>query len=251
MSTNADVTHRYDYCYDQEGTFSFTDDYGINRDQALNQLISIAATSYYGNTTTIGLGQGQVNALFFCRYYVSPQVCQQCVAEAVSRTKLFCSINVKAFIVYDECILRYANHTIFGIKEDVSMVHVYYTDTVDDNGQFSRLVASTVTSLINDAILGYPSSSRYFATAKENYKFQTIYFLAQCVPDITSSDCRGCLQNSFSNFSANYTGSPMGETFTPSCFITYNLSSNSIKPTPSPVWNIPSIGMILLRPCQA
>ena len=243
LCANAQVNFLKQSCYEEEGTYDIfrASNFPTNRDQALDHLASLASSSYF-NTNTTGSGPSKSYALFQCRYDVSPQVCQQCVTAA-AKQKIWCLFNVEAIIFYQECTLHYANHSIFGVREDLPRVSVYRTRNVTDVSKFSTVLTTAITSLINNVILGFPSSSRYFATKDVDYKSNAISTLAQCNPDITASDCKGCLQSAFGNFTLNYTGSGIGQMYSPTCMLTYRLSSLDDTVPDSP-FNFPSPGTI-------
>uniref|UniRef100_A0A803MIQ4 Gnk2-homologous domain-containing protein n=1 Tax=Chenopodium quinoa TaxID=63459 RepID=A0A803MIQ4_CHEQI len=104
---------------------------------------------------------------------------------------------------------------------------------LDEDFSFSQLLDNTVTDLIKDVTSEFAVSSRYFATTTAEYSSsKSIYALAQCNPDISTIECRLCLRTSYNDFMSNYSGINYGQIFTPSCRLSYILSSEE----PSEPW---------------
>ncbi|XP_057248248.1 cysteine-rich repeat secretory protein 1-like [Beta vulgaris subsp. vulgaris] len=217
---NAQLTYIQQYCYNDFGTYSVLSNYSSNIVTSINELASKASTTYYNNYTT-GIGEDQVNAFYSCRYDIPLSVCQSCVASAANNVS-WCISSVESLIAYEECTLHYSNRSIFSVMEELPTL--YHLSSYMDN---------LVTGLIFDVGREFFTSSRYFATTKVTYSSsENIYALAQCNPDITSFECKTCLEFGYQNFTRNYTGRVYGQIFMPSCRLSYILSSEE----PSPPW---------------
>ncbi|XP_074304932.1 antimicrobial ginkbilobin-2-like protein [Silene latifolia] len=211
-------------CYDGVGKYSSSSDYGTNINTAIGKLGTLASTTYFNNIS-VGTGTDKVNALFSCRYDIASEDCQICVASTIAYVPL-CLRSVEGIQFYQECTLHYSNYTIFSFMEETPRYYIHGLRTVSDDGEFSKLLSTTFTTLINDAVSEFAVSSRYFATATADYStFETIYALAQCNEDLTSSDCNKCLEQGFGNFTETYPGAYLGQVFSPSCTLSYKLSS--------------------------
>ncbi|CAD6342569.1 unnamed protein product [Miscanthus lutarioriparius] len=58
---------------------------------------------------------------------------------------------------------------------------------------FSAAVTGILSALVDRAVVASNSTRKYFATAEMDFD-PKIYGLAQCTPDLTPGQCRGCLE---------------------------------------------------------
>lgn len=63
--------------------------------------------------------------------------------------------------------------------------------------------------VVRKAFMG-SSSRRKYATGKENYKLQKIYFLMQCTQDLSQTDCETCLRETVGAFQRSFNGKQGG-----------------------------------------
>ncbi|XP_021836226.2 putative cysteine-rich repeat secretory protein 5 [Spinacia oleracea] len=240
--SKAQLTYIHQDCYDNYGRYGLLSNYRANLERAITELTTTATTTYFSNYTT-GIGQDRVNALYSCRYDVSPQVCQNCFAST-TRNISWCFSSVEGLIAYEECTLHYSNRSISGLMEDLPRLY-HYSTGVEETTRFTLVLENTVTDLITTAASEFLISSRYFATATVRYSgSETIYALAQCNPDITSFECRTCLRTGFDGFTSNFTGANYGQIFMTSCRLSYILSSE----VPSRPWRFAQTFLQLNQP---
>lgn len=67
---------------------------------------------------------------------------------------------------------------------------------VSDPDRFDRVVAATLTDLVSLLVANVSTAAtkKYFATKEAKFtESQKLYALAQCTPDISSSDCKMCI----------------------------------------------------------
>ncbi|KAK9681714.1 hypothetical protein RND81_10G022300 [Saponaria officinalis] len=222
VNTNAQLL--YQDCYEDFGEYDILSDYGANVDKAIEQLVELASTSYF-NKISVGKGGDKVNALFSCRYDMTSDDCQSCLQSSLENVP-HCYRSVESAQFYQECTLRYSNATIFSVLEYLPRYSIHSLDAVNDDGEFIQLLSETISDLITETVSEFSVSSRYFATTTADYSvLKTLYALAQCNEDLSSSDCEQCLQIEFGNFTSNYPGAFLGQIFTPSCRLSYKLSS--------------------------
>ncbi|KAF8409484.1 hypothetical protein HHK36_005560 [Tetracentron sinense] len=90
-------------------------------------------------------------------------------------------------------MLRFSNQSIFSILQESPGLFIWNTQNVSDPSGFNQLLADTMDSLATPAASG--QSRMKFATGEANFtRFQTLYSLVQCTPDLSSSDCNRCLE---------------------------------------------------------
>ncbi|XP_056689356.1 cysteine-rich repeat secretory protein 9-like [Spinacia oleracea] len=225
LSVNSQLTYINHGCFEP---FTHLSGFEANIGNAITQLTFEASTSYYSTNTT-GVGEDQVNAFFYCRYDVSPQTCQSCVASAAINITS-CLSSVEGIVYYEECILHYANLSFSTIMVELPRYVQASRQTADLETNFGQILGNTFIDLISNVTSEFPVSSRYFATMTAKYRsYETIYAFTQCNPDITSNNCSTCLQNGFSAIATNYTGSVYAQLFSPICRLSYVLSGETLS----------------------
>lgn len=167
---------------------------------------------------------------------------------------LGCPLVAEVVVWYYECMLRYANHSIFSVSEPLPGISIYGRLNVSDYNAFAPVLAKTLKSVIEKA--ARVSARGHFATKSANFTslFDEIYFLAQCTPDITEFDCRNCLTTRRSIMTNLYNGSVRVTSFSPSCQLRYDTTKKfyrdvssdppALRPsnTPSPsITGVPGI----------
>ncbi|XP_031278701.1 putative cysteine-rich receptor-like protein kinase 9 [Pistacia vera] len=198
--------------------------FSTNLNEILSSLISNAPHSngFYNTSTGDLQGSDRAYGLFLSRGDISPDLCQICVKVASKRIKNLCPKQKEAIIWYEECMLRYSNRSIFSDMEEDP--HFYWEN--QNNGthrsQFNRSLADLMNSLVHEAV----SSSNFFAAEDVNFTtFTRLYGLAQCTPDIVSSECRICLAACVSEIRKCCNGKEGGRVCRPSCNIRFEIYS--------------------------
>ncbi|XP_021852659.2 cysteine-rich receptor-like protein kinase 10 [Spinacia oleracea] len=226
-------------CYEVDGIYNFhRNNSRHNIDKAITQLVSNATNTYF-NTISTGSGLDKFNALYSCRYDYPLQSCHSCVKSFVD-VVLSCLPNVQGHSYRDECTLYYSNRSLDLSDEMDKFRRVGLaggrTVTSKEENKLSQTLYTTVTRLIEEVISEFNVSSRYFAMTSEKYSSsETIYALAQCNPDLTSFECKTCLQSSFDWFTSDRTfpGVAQAKIYTPICRLFYMFSNKEL----SQPWN--------------
>ena len=81
-------------------------------------------------------------------------------------------------------MFRYTSRTILGEMEPVPLYHILSNVSVMDKEGFSKGLGELLDSLGSKIVDAYETSARVKGT---------VYALAQCIPDLSKSDCRICL----------------------------------------------------------
>lgn len=218
------VTYIYSSCgknqqYDQGS------EYANNVDLLLPNLTSRASTNKFYNVT-IGEPPNQVYGLFLCSSYSTNQVCQDCITLAQGEIQQKCPSSVESIVWYIECMLRYANHSIFSIN-DVSVSHNLESGQAKYS-QFNQDLTDTFIILFNTAANGNSSLASATTTVYlTNHISMSCY--VDCTPDLSPSDCRNCLQSALSKLTTP--GTQSGGLLQPSCRLMYAFNDAG---TPSP-----------------
>ncbi|MBA0811721.1 hypothetical protein Gohar_003593 [Gossypium harknessii] len=235
--------------------FSPNSTYKTNLDRLLISLTSNAtAGSFFHNTTTGKHNSDIVYGLFLCRGDVSTKGCQDCVSTATKDVIQRCPVEKTAVIWYDDCLIHYSNQSIFSTPAMVPKFYLINTGNVSNQERFNQILATTMNDgaalALNDTL-----PLKKFATSEANVsRFQTLYSLLQCTPDLTTSDCSTCLRGAIADLPNCCDGKQGGRVLTPSCSIRYELypfynqTAVSVSAPPPPLTPPPAItpGSVIL-----
>ncbi|XP_021742592.1 receptor-like protein kinase At3g21340 isoform X2 [Chenopodium quinoa] len=183
---------------------SFSYGAGSTFEESLNQtlftrLFADATLRTYSKVTN-GTGINQVTALYFCRGDVDVDTCHRCINAAVQVIVQKCKYKKEGIVWYEFCTLRYANHTISSLDEEI-LYKTHYNDTglVSDPilEPHRDLFNMTMTSLFSKA--AYNKNPLGFATNETSLSAsQKLRGFAQCSPYISNNLCEKCLSNAYS-----------------------------------------------------
>lgn len=192
------------------------------------------ASRVASSTFTTGEGIDQVYGMYYCRGDVSLQACHDCVESAATRILAVCRLLKQGIVWYNECTLRYANHTIFSLEnQDLSINYPYYNNTPvlgDYLDQYKSVFDTTMRNLVDQAANNGSLNPEGFATAPVHLSSsQTLQGIVQCAPIITGTSCQRCLTAAL-NLLDLWTNTME---FLPACFVGFNLYG--VRPSvPSP-----------------
>lgn len=185
-----------------------------------------------------------VYGLFLCRGDVTPQVCEECVAAAVNKTRYFCQGIKEAVIWYDECILHYSNQSIFSRVMDQPILRMQNVENVTDPVGFNRTLEGLMESVRSEALIDRSGKKKYYATKEESYfagtMEQRVYSLVQCTQDLSAAQCDDCMSRVIDYLIDCCSTRQGARTVFPSCSIRYELypfyavGAEAPAPTPLP-----------------
>ncbi|KAK1375183.1 Cysteine-rich receptor-like protein kinase 29 [Heracleum sosnowskyi] len=180
------------------GNYANNSIYHKNLDSALANLSFAANTSNSGfYNVSVGQDLNRVNAIVLCRGDVQPDICRSCVKDSINKLREICPNQKEAVEWYDECMLRYSNTWILhnlATQPDWVNVNGY---NASDMVQFNQDLTDLLDDLKGQAI------QRKFATGN---KSGDIYGLMQCTPDLSSTQCSDCLDESMKIISSRSVG---------------------------------------------
>ncbi|GAV65081.1 Pkinase domain-containing protein/Stress-antifung domain-containing protein [Cephalotus follicularis] len=231
-------------CYN---TGNFTNDaYALNRNLVLSSLASNTTKNggFYVNNT-IGEDPNKVYALAICSGDSSPAACSSCINSTSQNLISNCPVQYDAFS-WDECLVRYARGSFFGVVTQDPVTSLYNTGTISwDEGGFYEIWSNLMDQLVAKASMG--SSRLKYATGQANISFfQNIYAQMQCTPDLSQSDCDNCLRQNVGRYETDSRGHIGGAIVRPSCRFRWDLylfykattdaavEASSSPPPPSP-----------------
>ncbi|XP_057962113.1 cysteine-rich receptor-like protein kinase 25 [Malania oleifera] len=194
--------------------FSPNSTYQSNLNSLLSSLYSSNSTRNrpFRNLTVAGRPNGSASAtvygLSLCRGDVTTDVCQECVAGAGPYVVRTCARVRSAVIWFEECLVRYSDRYIFSTSDQEPNIAMLNTGNITEPNRFAQLLADTMSKIVTRAATDRTPPEK-FATAEAAFSgFQKLYTLAQCTPDLSSSDCNRCLQVATSTLPSCCGGKP-------------------------------------------
>ncbi|RCV13387.1 hypothetical protein SETIT_2G342100v2 [Setaria italica] len=146
-------------------------------------------------TAVVGAVPDQVSALALCRGDTNATACFACLVTAFMDVQNMCAYDRSAAIYYDPCILYYSNLHFLSSDDNVpaaSTDRINLRNVTSEPARFNRLVGALVNATADYA--AYNSTRRYAAgEASFDQEYPKVYSWAQCTPDLTPAQCRGCL----------------------------------------------------------
>ncbi|GMH05358.1 hypothetical protein Nepgr_007198 [Nepenthes gracilis] len=218
-------------------TFAANSSYQTNLNSVLTSLSSNSTTqSGFHNTTVGDGGTSKVYGIFLCRGDDTEDVCRTCVATAVKAVPVYCPNRKQAVIWYDVCMIRYSNASFFGERDESVSVYLPNVNNITNNvSGFTSVLGDAMNKIALMAANG--QSGKKFATADANFNnLQKLYTLAQCTPDLPSSDCYGCLTDCIGRLPSCCSGKKGGRVLFPGCNIRYEITlfyENTAAPAPA------------------
>ncbi|CAM0901441.1 unnamed protein product [Alopecurus aequalis] len=200
------------------------DEYRVNVDTVIADLLVLASRNGGFSTTTAGEAPNKVFGLSMCYADISLAYCKPCLKRASDVTQMQCPLSRQAGTCYDDntagCVLRYSNESFFSIA-DLSVVYNYSLGLTGTD-------AAGTTELMSQLAGEAPVSELRLANRSQPYRdsrgqLHVLYGLAQCTRDLNANECSRCLTKFVAdlNFSWEY-GGLMG-LMGLSCYVRYQV----------------------------
>ncbi|XP_064981418.1 cysteine-rich receptor-like protein kinase 44 [Musa acuminata AAA Group] len=187
------VAYRWQICSTRGGNFTDNSTYESNLNLLLSSLVSNGSGSGF-STGTVGRIPNRVQGLVLCRGDTNATTCGSCLSNGAVDIRQICAYYKDAVVWYDECLIRFSNLQFLSTFDNEPTVALVNYDLKDEVDRFNKVVNELLSSTADWA--AYNSTKRY-ATGQAFNVTQavlTIYGLAQCTPDMSTSDCRQCLE---------------------------------------------------------
>ncbi|KAG7658303.1 Gnk2-homologous domain [Arabidopsis suecica] len=233
--TMSQPDHIFTVC-NPTNNFTQTSSYETNRDTLLASLRESSSLGHYSNATE-GLSPDTVHGMFLCRGDITTASCVDCVQTATTEIASNCTLNKRAVIYYDECMVRYSNVSFSSELEIVPSITIYSLRSAPNPTRFNQ----TLTEKFSELIFNVSSSSLvpYFVEDQErvtqsegSYDLDT---MVQCSPDLDIFNCTVCLRIAFFRISTCCGLPSYAKIFTPKCLLRFQTSVlSSPPPSPSP-----------------
>nr|TKS07816.1 hypothetical protein D5086_0000108560 [Populus alba] len=242
ITKSQDPSYLYHSC-SNDTTYTRNSTFQTNLILLLFSLLSDAPRNNLNGfyNSSIGLDPDDVYGMFLCRGDVDKNTCQICVALAAKEAIQRCPVQKVVVLWYDLCLLRYSNRAFFATMDQDPGVFMFKSDQniADEPERFNRLVATTMNYTVTQATIA-TSGGKKFAVGEYFTKSPNLYSLAQCTPDLSSSDCNRCLRIAISILPSCCSQRPGVSILYPSCnvryetFKFYNITTVAAKPPPPP-----------------
>ncbi|KAA0056888.1 putative cysteine-rich receptor-like protein kinase 9 [Cucumis melo var. makuwa] len=239
ISSDQYLDNPFRYC--SNATFSPNSTYFSNLKSLSSSLSSNASHRFYHHASAT-----TVYGDYQCRGDLNATACQHCVAKATTNfSQMYCPFSVEAVIWKDECFLRYSNRSFFSLLREEPLWHINNQENFTGDGveRFKKIVESTLNDTVRNASSSSSSSShvRLFGTKEASFWSETVYTLAQCTSDLSTSNCRKCLKRAVQIIPSCCSGRRGARVLLFSCTVRYELYpfyngvslSNSLSPPPA------------------
>ncbi|KAK0588989.1 hypothetical protein LWI29_008191 [Acer saccharum] len=191
-----------------------------------SNLNKLAAYLNY-QTPPTGFGKGalgqkpnQANGLALCRGDVSSSDCKTCVVEASSEIRMRCPYNKAAIIWYDYCLYKYSDKDFFGQIDNQNKVTLINTRSVSEPEAFNKNTRELLSQLAKEA---HAASKLYAVGEVELGESKKLYGLTQCTKDLSSYECKKCLDGIIGELPRCCDGKEGGRVISGSCNFRYEI----------------------------
>ncbi|KAF9672191.1 hypothetical protein SADUNF_Sadunf11G0015000 [Salix dunnii] len=177
------------------GNYTANSTYHRNLNSLLSSLASDTQIDYGFYNLSVGEFPDRVNAFALCRGDVAVDVCRSCVSNSTRKILEVCPNKMEAFGVYELCMIRYSNRSIFGVVEDQPSIYRANRKNVLDETLFNQALQTLFARLRAKAASG--NSLKKFASGNQSAGVETVYAIVQCTPDLSEEQCSSCLLDVF------------------------------------------------------
>ncbi|KAM4110611.1 hypothetical protein ACJW30_05G004900 [Castanea mollissima] len=225
------------------GNYTTNSTYAANLNHLFSSFSSNTAIDNGFYSASYGQDPDKVYAIGLCRGDLNQDVCRSCLNDSTLALIQLCPNQKEAIGWYDNCTLRFSNHSIFA-SEDENPSCFSNQNNVSDVDGFGKAVKSLLDSMIS----GAASSNRKFATnTSVAPDLSKLYGFVQCTPDLSEQQCKNCLEMTSSQLPLFTIGMGGGRFYTPSCNFRFDtdlffqpqadasLPPSPIFPSPMPI----------------
>ncbi|KAJ6333347.1 hypothetical protein OIU77_009253 [Salix suchowensis] len=217
----------YDCNFNNVSNSNYTTDSNFHRNlnSVLSSIASATQIDYGFYNLSAGEFPDRVNAFALCRGDVAADVCRSCVNNSTRKILEVCPNTMDVFGVYELCMIRYSNISMFGVVDDQHFFHLEDEQNVLDVTLFNQALQTLFARLLARAASG--NSFKKFASGNQSAGVETVYATVQCTPDLSEGQCSGCLLELFRQISNCCNGSIEGkigaELTNPSCNLRWDI----------------------------
>ncbi|KAG7587775.1 Gnk2-homologous domain [Arabidopsis suecica] len=223
--------HMHTFCNPSDD-FTQTSLYETNRNILLTAFSLSSSLVHYSNAT-IGLSPDTVYGMFLCRGDINTTTCSDCVQTAAIEIATNCTLNKKALIYYEYCMVRYSSVSFFSELDIRPSVVRYSIISAPNANRFNQTLSDKFDKLIlkvsSTTLIPYFVEDLERVTQLEGS--YDLVSMVQCSPDLDLSACTVCLKFAFLRVSTCCGLPSSALTFTPKCILRYR---TFVLPSPAP-----------------
>ncbi|KAF2580527.1 hypothetical protein F2Q68_00002386 [Brassica cretica] len=217
------------------GNLDSNSSYAQNRRDLFSTLANDVVTNGGFYNASLGQYPNTVYALGFCEKYYEQKACVRCLESLALDTETSCGNITKSFVWSSDdedrfwCLVRSSNQP-FGNLELIPPLIEADPDHIGpskDMNLFMQQWESTVNKTLEIATKADSSSvHKYYSVVKAEFtEYPNVYMMMQCIPDITSQDCKHCLGDCVEYFRERFRGRKGGIASLPSCLFRWDVDS--------------------------
>ncbi|KAD2393588.1 hypothetical protein E3N88_40565 [Mikania micrantha] len=182
--------------------------YESNVNSLFTSLVDSASICNF-NKFEISPEDNTVYGLFQCRGDLSSQNCKDCVVGAISELKTTCPVSACGEIQLERCYVKYDSMSFFGALEKTEVCRRCGPSIGYNSDVLNRI----------DGALAYlvGGNGQYYRGGD----FGSIEGVAQCVQDLSLSNCQDCLSDACGRLRTVCETSTWGEMYLGKCYIRY------------------------------
>lgn len=197
-----------------------SDKFTSNLRRLFETISEVAGKDAY-NKTTEGRYPDKVYGLYLCRGDVNNESCRECVDLATDTIQKDCDGTKEAVIWSDKCTVRYSDRSFSPHSETSPSNCSTHRENSTDPETLRKIVAKSLKEVIPMATLNNESK---YATHVVNFSSKhKLYNLVQCIPELSTEDCRACLTSAATSILRCYQDKKGARFLNPSCNIRFEL----------------------------
>uniref|UniRef100_A0A2C9U7Y4 non-specific serine/threonine protein kinase n=2 Tax=Manihot esculenta TaxID=3983 RepID=A0A2C9U7Y4_MANES len=229
----------YTYCSNDTSNYTLNTPFEENLKLLLQALPSNTSLSGFYNTSIGETPNDKIYGQALCRGDVNAAVCESCIVKASQEILKNCK-SKDAIIWRDLCQVRYSFQSFFSMQVYTGKYPDWDAQekSISNPDQFNQILKYLLSNLSTEA--AFNPSRRMFATGEVKFSAkQTIYGLVQCTRDISTGDCKICLDSASGDLDACCFGKQGGIILSRNCdmrfemYTFYNASSSNLLPNPT------------------
>ncbi|XP_027344105.1 cysteine-rich repeat secretory protein 38-like [Abrus precatorius] len=207
------------YCSSSEN-FTTQSPYELNLKTVMTLLIYNTPSTGFG---VVSMGQSQsrkVYGLALCRGDVSTSECKTCVSDATKEIRNRCPYNKGAIIWYDNCLFKYLDTNFIGNIDNTVKLYMWNWKNATDPTSFNSKTREFLSQLAQKASM----NPKFYATGEQKFmNSDALYGLTQCTRDLSSIDCKKCLDDAINDLPNCCDGKQGGRVLDGSCNFRYEI----------------------------
>ncbi|CAJ1956376.1 unnamed protein product [Sphenostylis stenocarpa] len=219
LQTSFGADPLFHFCSNSQN-FTSNSPYESKLKTLITSLIYKTPSTGFG-VASVGQDQNQkAYGLALCRGDVSASDCKTCVSEAPKEILDRCPYNKGAIIWYDYCMFKYLDSDFFGQIDYSNRFYMWNLNNVSDPASFNYKTRELLSQLAQKA---YVNNKLYASGELKLENSETLYGLTQCTRDLSSDDCKKCLDDAINELPNCCDGKEGGRVVSGSCNFRYEI----------------------------